>query len=185
MSFPRTKIVATLGPSSRSESILIGLAQAGVNVIRFNFSHADHAGTKQMLDLIKRLNAEGKTSFSTLLDTKGPELRTGNAPEMFHVKKDDVFVLSPKQDAVHDGYVTLTCDYPYIVEDLEVGDVIKIDSGLLDVTVESKLADGLLVRAKNDLCITPRRHINLPGVKIRLPGITEKDRTDILFGIEE
>lgn len=133
------------------------------------------------MDLIRRLNSEGKTNFSTLLDTKGPELRTGNSPEMFHVRKDDRFVISSIPEYVHSEYSCLSCDYPYIAEDLGVGDVIKIDSGLLDVVVEAILPDAIVVRAENDLCITPRRHVNLPGVKIRLPGITEKDREDILF----
>lgn len=179
----KTKIIATVGPATESEENLAALYDEGVTILRFNFSHAKHEGVRAIMDRVRKLNASGRTQLSTLLDTKGPEIRTGDLAEKQRYAKGDEFEISVDESKVVGN--GLFCDYPYLVEDLNVGETIRIDSGLLDVVVLEKRAHGLLVRANNDAVIGSKRHVNLPGVKIRLPGVTDKDREDILFGVSE
>ncbi len=176
----RTKIIATVWPATASSEMLEQLYQSGVNIIRFNFSHADYQSAKEITTRIHELNATWRTSLSLLLDTKGPELRTGDCIEKKTYTKWDRFKIfsTPTQSAKD-----LSCDYLYLSEDVEIWKNIEIDSGLFHVRVISKWAGFVEVEALNDAIIGSRRHVNLPGVKIRLPGITEKDKEDILFGI--
>lgn len=177
----RTKIIATVGPATTSSEMLEKLYQTGVNIIRFNFSHADYETAELIANRIHMLNEAGRTSLSLLLDTKWPELRTGDVTEKKSYKKWDVFrIFSNPNVSIKD----LSCDYPYLSEDVEIGKTIEIDSGLFHVTVLSKGEGYVEVEAQNDAIIGSRRHVNLPGVKIRLPGIMDKDKEDILFGIK-
>ncbi len=178
----RTKIIATVWPATSDEEKLIALYENGANIIRFNFSHADHAGSKMITDRIHALNTSGKTNLSLLLDTKWPELRTGDVGTKISYKKGDVFTIHTVQENIQNN--DLFCDYPYLAEDVTVGQIIEIDSGLFHTKVTSVQENSVEVEALNDAVIGSRRHINLPGVKIRLPGITEKDKEDILFAIE-
>lgn len=181
----KTKIVATVGPATEASESLAALYDGGVNVLRFNFSHAKHEGVRTILARVRELNASGRTNLSTLLDTKGPEIRTGDVVEKRRYAKGDEFRTYVDQKAADADPNGIYCDYPYLLEDLKVGETIRIDSGLLDVTVVAKNADSLTVRAENDAVIGSKRHVNLPDTKIRLPGVTDKDREDILFGISE
>jgi pyruvate kinase len=180
----RTKIIATVGPATGSEEMLEKLYQNGVNVIRFNFSHADYESARAIADRIHSLNASGRTSLSLLLDTKGPELRTGDVSEKIRFQKGDHFRIYTQWTEHDTSILSLTCDYPSLAEDVEIGKRIEIDSGLFHVRVLSKGDHYVEVEAENDATIGSRRHVNLPGVRIRLPGITDKDKEDILFGIQ-
>ncbi len=177
----RTKIIATVGPATASDEMLIQLYEHGVNVIRFNFSHADHTSAWDISSRIHTLNETKKTSLSLLLDTKGPELRTGDVAEKKIYKKGDIFRIY--SHPVNEGN-NLSCDYLHLAEDVAIGWIIEIDSGLFHVRVRAKWENFVEVIAENDATIGSRRHVNLPGVCIRLPWITEKDKEDILFGIK-
>ncbi len=177
----RTKIIATVGPATASSEMLKELYISGVNIIRFNFSHADYETAEPIAKRIHTLNEKWETSLSLLLDTKGPELRTGDVVEKKEYKKWDIFRIFSSTDVSKNN---LSCDYPYLSEDVEIGKIIEIDSGLFHVKVLSKWKGYVEVEAMNDATIGSRRHVNLPGVKIRLPGITNKDKEDILFGIK-
>lgn len=181
----KTKIIATVGPATESSENLAALFDGGVNILRFNFSHAKHEGVKSVLRRVRELNDSGRTNLSTLLDTKGPEIRTGDLAEKRRYAKGDEFRMYVDQGLADADSRGLFCDYPYLLEDLREGETIRIDSGLLDVTVVAKNADSLTVRAENDATVGSKRHVNLPDTKIRLPGVTEKDREDLLFGISE
>ncbi len=177
----RTKIIATVWPVTASSEMLEKLYQSGVNIIRFNFSHADYTSAREIAIRIHELNRTRKTSLSLLLDTKWPELRTGDLSDKKSYTKWDRFrIFSTPNTSGND----LSCDYEYLSEDVEIGKIIEIDSGLFHVQVISRWAWYVEVEALNDAIIWSRRHVNLPGVKIRLPGITDKDKEDILFGIE-
>ncbi len=181
----KTKIIATVGPVTESSENLAALYDGGVNVLRFNFSHAEYGNVSKIVARVRELNASGRTNLSTLLDTKGPELRTGDLSEKRrYVRGQEFRMYVDWEKAAADG-TGLFCDYPHLVEDLKPGQTIRIDSGLLDATVIENGPDFLLVRAENDALIGSRRHVNLPDTKIRLPGVTGKDREDILFGISE
>jgi len=179
----RTKIIATVSDINCSEEKLIGLYNAWANIIRFNFSHAQHDSVLKILEQIKELNDSWKTNLSTLLDTKWPEIRTWNVQEKIIVKKWDNFnifvdesLLSNPQD--------IFCDYQYLLEDVKKDQIIIIDSWLLKVKVIQVKKDHIVVESLNDHSVWSRRHINLPGVKLKLPGITDKDEADIVFAIE-
>lgn len=177
----RTKIIATVGPATASDEMLVQLYEHGVNIIRFNFSHADYVTAGDIASRIHVLNESEKTSLSLLLDTKWPELRTGDVSEKKAYKKGDVFRI---YSCPVNEWNSLSCDYPYLAEDVEIGWVIEIDSGLFHVRVRAKWENFVEVEAENDATIGSRRHVNLPWVCIRLPGITDKDKEDILFGIK-
>lgn len=177
-----TKIIATVRDNYDPQKI-VQLSDAGVDVIRINFTHATPETSKDLITHINTLNAEGKTHLSVLLDTKGPDIRTGVRETSLEVKKNQTFKIVIAQDLVKEES-DIFCDYPGIVKDVEVGQEIIIDSGLLLVEVKEVAKDHLVVKALNDAEIWSRRHINLPGVKISLPAMIEKDKTDILFGIK-
>jgi pyruvate kinase len=179
----KTKTVCTIGPASWTEEKLVALYEAGMNVARLNFSHKDYDEKKMTADLVHRLNAEGKTKFTLALDTKWPELRTGKLAEPLIYVKGEIFPLTIdlSQQAINKA---MYCDYEYLIESVNVGDVIKVESWLMDVTVLAKVDDKTLtVQAQSGATIKSYRHINLPGIKIKLPGFTEQDKEDILFGI--
>nr|MDD3720453.1 pyruvate kinase [Candidatus Gracilibacteria bacterium] len=179
----KTKIIATVGPATNTEEKLIELYKAGVNIIRFNFSHADYEGAKKTADLIKKLNKNGTTNLSLLLDTKGPEIRSGNVENKITIKEGDKFKIYVNESKL-EGETSIFCDYENLIEDVNVGQDIIIDSGLLNTTVLSKTQDYVVVEAQNGAIIGSRRHINLPGVKLKLPGVTERDVIDINFALD-
>lgn len=181
----KTKIVATVGPATELSESLASLFDGGVNVLRFNFSHAKHEGVAAIMERVRELNASGRTNLSTLLDTKGPEIRTGDLSEKRRYVRDDEFKMYVDQKSADADNTGIFCDYPYLLEDLQIGETVRIDSGLLDVEVIGKTENALVVRARNDAIIGSKRHVNLPDTKIRLPGVTDKDKEDILFGISE
>lgn len=120
-----------------------------------------------------------------MLDTKGPEIRTGDLDTKIQFEAgDEIKIYTDPSLFVNDGK-SLYCDYPYLIGDVAIGQAIEIDSGLFNVEVVKKTQEYVLVLAKNSCLIGSRRHVNLPGVRLRLPGITEQDRRDVLFAIEE
>ncbi len=179
----KTKIIATLGPATNSEKQIEKLYKAWVNIIRFNFSHANYEDAEKSIKMIKKLNTEGKTNLSMLLDTKGPEIRTWDIENKNVYKKWDKFkiFIDPNEKIKHSD---LFCDYPYLTEDIKEWQSIVIDSGLLSVKVIEIKKRCVKVEAQNSAIIWSRRHINLPWVKLKLPWITEKDKKDIEFAIK-
>ena len=131
------------------------------------------------------MNASGKTNLSAMLDTKGPEIRTGDLGEKIQFRTGDRIKLYVDKALVPVDGMSLYCDYPYLLEDVAIGQAIEIDSGLLTVVVRQKEKDYIITEAKSDCLIGSRRHVNLPGVSLRLPGITGQDKEDVLFAIRE
>ncbi len=179
----KTKIVATLGPATYGPENITRLYQEWVNIIRFNFSHAQHAHSEEQMNIIKDLNAQWITNLSILLDTKGPEIRTGNLEEKIHYNIWDEFNIYTDEKNMSEN--DLFCDYASLALDVTVGQIIAIDSGLFDVRVTKIHKDYITVQALNSAEIGSKRHVNLPGIRLRLPGITEQDKKDILFAIEQ
>jgi pyruvate kinase len=178
----KTKIVATIGPSTSSYESMRAILDAGVNVVRFNFSHASYEGTDAQLAHIDRLRSEGYT-VSTLLDTKGPEIRTGDLAEKRSFATGDLVRFYTDAATMPMEPDTLFCDYPYLAEDIAIGGLIRVDSGLLDLEVMEKHADHVVAKCRNGAVIGSRRHVNLPGVRLRLPGVTDKDRADLEYAV--
>ena len=179
----KTKIVATIGPASESEEMLIKLIEAGMNVVRMNFSHGSHEEHLKKIERIKKINQERKTDVAIMLDTKGPEIRLGD------FKDGEV-------DLKAGEYITLTTDkcegtkdlvhvtYENIVNDVKQGEHILLNDGAVDLVVERIIKNDIICKILNSASIKSRRGVNLPGVKLSLPAITEQDKADIKFGVE-
>lgn len=179
----KTKIIATIWPATNSKEKLIELYNSWVNIIRFNFSHANYEETKKIVDLIKTLNKSWITNLSLLLDTKGPEIRSWVLENPIKYKEWDKFKIFVDEKKIF-WEKSLFCDYNFLVDDLKIWQNIVIDSGLLTVEVISKTKDYLEVISKSEAIIWSRRHINLPWINLKLPWITNKDIEDINFAID-
>lgn len=181
----KTKIICTMGPNLDNREIMKGLVENGMDVARFNFSHGSHEEHKNRMDLLKEVRTELKKPIAILLDTKGPEIRTGTLEggKKVHLEEGQEFILTTKEmdGNSHMCYQT----YPDLPKDLKPGDRVLIDDGLIEMTVLSLTDTEVICRVDNGGELGERKGINLPNVAINLPAITEKDRQDILFGIEQ
>lgn len=181
----KTKIIATHGPAIKGEKDLLALYDAGVNIIRFNFSHAQYDTVKETLEIMRKNNRNGRAALSMLLDTKGPEIRTGDLSVKQEYKTGSVFKFYTQQEAFSEDGTALFCDYPHLGEDAYVGQIIDVDSWLFQIKVLSIKDDYLEVEAQNDANIGSRRHVNLPWIRLKMPGITKKDREDVAFAVQQ
>ena len=180
----KTKIVCTLGPASENEETLRELIKNGLNVCRLNFSHGSHEEHKGRMDLVKKLREELNMPTAILLDTKGPEIRTGkfDAPEVL-LEEGQTFTITMK-DVMGDKE-RCTVSYKGLANDVKPGDTILIDDGLVGLTVKEVNNDDIVCEVQNSGIVKNHKGVNVPGVKVNLPAITEKDRSDIEFGIEQ
>ena len=184
----RTKIIATLGPATESEEMLVKLIIAGVDVVRLNMAHAKHDWTRM---IIRRIRAASKTAdreVAIMMDIKGPEIRTGDLEAPIELKAGEIFDFTVKPDIDRPGgeeIRSVDVNYRDLVNDIKVGDTVLVDSGLIRLEVLSKDQAHIRCRVLTPGQLTSRRHINLPGVKVNLPSFTQKDRGDTLVGIAE
>ena len=180
----KTKIVCTLGPVSENEETLRELIKNGLNVCRLNFSHGSHEEHKGRMDLVKKLREELNMPTAILLDTKGPEIRTGkfDAPEVL-LEEGQTFTITMKD--VMGNKEMCTVSYKGLANDVKTGDTILIDDGLVGLTVKEVNGDDIVCEVQNAGIVKNHKGVNVPGVKVNLPAITEKDRSDIEFGIEQ
>ncbi len=179
----RTKIICTIGPATASFPMLKKLYEAGMNVVRINMSHADHESALKVINWIKTLNRQVNYPVPILLDTQGPEIRTGVLDNPMELATGDVVTLS-----VRDGEFieqrSIHVNYTELVDVVEVGRIITVDNGLMNFKVLEKNDRQLTCEVIDGGTLGSRKHVNLPGVRVNLPAITSKDRADILFGIE-
>ncbi|MCZ6618200.1 MAG: pyruvate kinase [Gammaproteobacteria bacterium] len=182
MNIRRTKIVCTIGPATASYPMLEKLYYAGMNLVRLNMSHADHAGAARIINWIKTLNRKVQYPLPILLDTQGPEIRTGEINEPIDLKPGQVVVVSVRTDDVETSSIHV--NYSDLVDVLEVGNRMTVDNGLINFEVLDKKRHQLICRVIDGGTLGSKRHVNLPGVRINLPSITAKDRKDIEFGLE-
>jgi pyruvate kinase len=161
------------------------LIENGMDVARFNFSHGTHEEQKERMDKLKKLRRELKKPTAILLDTKGPEIRTGVLKDGKKVTLEEgqIFTLTTEEIVGDSTRVSQT--YADLPRDLNIGDRVLIDDGLIEMTVEQIGARDVVCRVDNGGELGERKGINLPGVKVNLPPITDKDREDIKFGIEQ
>eukprot|EP00560_Eucampia_antarctica_P001958 CAMPEP_0197832080 /NCGR_PEP_ID=MMETSP1437-20131217/13206_1 /TAXON_ID=49252 ORGANISM="Eucampia antarctica, Strain CCMP1452" /NCGR_SAMPLE_ID=MMETSP1437 /ASSEMBLY_ACC=CAM_ASM_001096 /LENGTH=550 /DNA_ID=CAMNT_0043435265 /DNA_START=33 /DNA_END=1685 /DNA_ORIENTATION=- len=189
LSSRRTKIICTLGPACWKVPQLETLIGAGMSIARFNFSHGDHEGHKACLDRLREAAENRKQNVAVMLDTKGPEIRSGffaNGAKSVHLVKGDSIVLTTDYNFKGDKY-KLACSYPALPKSVVVGQSILVADGSLVLTVLStNEADGeITCRVENNAKIGERKNMNLPGVVVDLPTLTEKDINDIVeFGIK-
>ncbi len=181
----KTKIICTLGPNSDDMNILRGLIEGGMDVARFNFSHGTHEEQKIRFDQLKAVCREMKKPVAVLLDTKGPEIRTGILKNGGKVtlKEGAQFILTSEDIAGDEKRVSQT--YAQLARDVGPGNRILIDDGLIELEVKEVKGDEIVCVVKNGGELGQRKGINVPNVSVKLPGITDKDREDIIFGIEQ
>lgn len=179
-----TKIVATIGPATNSVEKIEELAQAGVNVCRLNFSHGDHEFHGKTIKSIRTVNAKGY-SLGIMLDTKGPEVRTGDVKEPLKIEKGDLVMFTPRDVTGKEKMKTVKVNYPSFAKDAKKASAIVIDNGSIEMTLVKVEKDTVIAKALEGGKIGSRRHVNLPGAYISLPSFTDKDWKDIEFGIEQ
>ncbi len=181
MSIRRTKIICTIGPATASYEKLSALYSAGMNIVRLNMSHADHKSAKQVIGWIKTLNRKVRYPVPVLLDTQGPEIRTGNRKSDLELTKGDALRLSVAPESEANRRLVYV-NYPDLVNTVGEGDRITIDNGLMNLRVTGKGLDYLDCEVLDGGTLGSRRHVNLPGLHVNLPAITDKDQKDITFG---
>lgn len=180
----KTKIVCTLGPASDKEEVLTKLIENGLNVCRFNFSHGSHEEHKGRMDLVKKVRENLNKPVALLLDTKGPEIRTGNFadPEVF-LEEGSKFTIT-MADVVGTKEIC-TVSYKGLANDVVAGDLILIDDGLVGLRVDEVCGEEIHCTVENSGIVKNHKGVNVPGVKINLPALTPKDISDIEFGITQ
>jgi pyruvate kinase len=180
-----TKIVFTIGPATESEAMLEQLIQAGVDVCRLNMAHANDEWTRTMIRRVREVCRRTQRHIAILMDVKGPEIRTGDLPAPIDLSVGQLIDLLPAPGASENGVPAVGVNYPHMGEDVSAGTTVLVDSGLIRLEVLETSAARIKCRVVVAAKLTGRRHINLPGVKVRLPALTAKDRADIAVGVEE
>ncbi|MBP1737136.1 MAG: Pyruvate kinase [Oscillospiraceae bacterium] len=180
----KTKIVCTLGPSSDDESTIRRLILAGMNAARFNFSHGTHESHLALLQNLKRVRDELGLPVATILDTKGPEIRIKTfAAGAITLMPGDPFTLTTREVAGDETQVSVT--YSSLHQELKTGDGILLDDGLIELRVETVDGQDIRCRVISGGSLSNNKSINFPGIKIPLPSLTDKDREDIRFAVEQ
>jgi len=174
----RTKIICTLGPATEKAETLREMIRAGADVFRFNMSHAQHGWVRQVVRRIRKLERELQRPLAVLLDTQGPAIRTGPLPNEVELKRGDILELRVRGARPKERY-SVDVNYDGLVNDVGVGDTVLVDSGVIQLVAVSKSRDRLRCRVIIGGTLGSRRHINLPGVHVRLPALTKKDLRDI------
>ena len=187
--YKRTKIVCTMGPACDSDEKIREMIKAGMNVARFNFSHGSYDEHQGRIERVRRISKELGQPVGILLDTKGPEVRTGllKDHEKVEVHTGDKIVVTA-QPTTEDFLGTaehISLDYLALPSEAEAGSIILIDDGLVGLEVERVEGNDLHCVVKNDGLIGERKGVNMPNINISLPAITERDRQDILFGLTQ
>ena len=184
MKYKRTKIICTIGPSTQSFSSIKKLHEAGMNVARLNMSHSDHKNAKKIIDRIKKLNQSVETPVGILLDTQGPEIRTGDTSQVVNLEPGQLVSFTIR-DEVDVETTSIRVHYDELIQSVNVGTLISLDNGLLNFKVLKKSKNELECKVLDGGKLGSKRHVNLPGIRINLPSVTEKDKRDIAFGLKE
>ncbi len=181
----KTKIIATIGPSSNSKPVLKKLILAGMNVARLNFSHGNYKDHEKVINSIRALSKEMNRPVGILLDLQGPKIRTDTLKNGKPVllKKNKTIQITSKQVSGDADIVSTT--YKHLSKDVKKGDKILIDDGLIELKVLSKTKDTVTCKIISGGRLKEHKGINLPGVKVSAPSLTEKDKKDLLFGLKK
>jgi pyruvate kinase len=180
--YRHTKIIATIGPSTETHDKLTQLITSGVDVIRLNMAHGSGEWVTTVVKRIREVSQEVQRHVAVMMDVKGPEIRTGVVAESIDMKIGDAFEFYT--DKPSDGITGVIVNYPGFPDDVKVGTTVLLDSGLIRLEVISKDSTHVRCRILTPGKLGSRRHINLPGVDVNLPSLTEKDERDIRTGVQ-
>ena len=180
----KTKMVCTIGPASENEEVLSKIIEAGMNASRHNFSHGDHEEHAGRINKVKELAKKYNKEIAIILDTKGPEIRTGKfEPNKVELQLGTDFTIYAGEEVIGD---TTKCSVTYagLANDVKAGDTILIDDGLVGLTVKSVEGNKVHCVVNNTGLVGTHKGVNVPGVSIKLPALTAKDEADLKFGCE-
>ncbi len=187
----RTKIIFTIGPATDSEEMLEKIISTRhADICRINMAHANHEYVRTIVRRIRKVSERIKRQVAIMMDVKGPEIRTGDLEHPIELKAGETFDFTVKPAAEGPGgsgeeVRSVDVNYADLINDIEVGSIVLVDNGLIRLEVLEKQDARIRCKVTVPGELTSRRHINLPGVKVNLPALTEKDRGDALVGIEE
>ena len=179
----KTKIICTLGPATSNYEMLKQMYEAGMNIIRLNMSHATHAWADDMINHVVELNKHTNYPVGILLDTQGPEIRTGVLENDLNLKAGDIITISVR-DGVNVEESSIRINYDELIDTVNIGDKITVDNGLINLQVLEKNSPIMKCKVLDGGVLGSKKHVNLPGIRVNLPAITAKDREDILFGLD-
>lgn len=180
----KTKMICTIGPASENEEVLSKIIEAGMNASRHNFSHGDHAEHAGRINKVKELSKKYNKEIAIILDTKGPEIRTGKfEPNKVELQLGTDFTIYAGEEVIGD---TTKCSVTYagLANDVKPGDTILIDDGLVGLSVKSVEGNMVHCVVNNTGLVGTHKGVNVPGVSIKLPALTAKDEADLVFGCE-
>ena len=178
----KTKVVCTLGPSTDDDKVLRALMVEGMNVARFNFSHGDYVQHERNMKRVRALRSELGYPVATLLDTKGPEIRIGKfEKDQIQLKEGQRFTLTTEEVIGNEECVSIS--YKNLIKDIEVGSKVLIDDGLIELKVKHLTEKEIECEVINGGIVSNRKGVNVPNVHLSMPFISEKDKEDIVFGI--
>ncbi|EKQ67649.1 pyruvate kinase [Leptolyngbyaceae cyanobacterium JSC-12] len=181
----RTKIVATIGPASNSPEVVRKLLKAGMSVARLNFSHGSYESHAQNIHLLRSLAEEMEMPLALLQDLQGPKIRVGQIPEPgLQLIEGAHLTLVPLED-LNGQPDTIGIDYPYVAEEAEPGTQVLLADGLMELKVVEVQGRAVLCRVIEGGVLTSRKGVNFPSLNLRLPSMTEKDKQDLEFGIQQ
>ena len=182
----KTKIICTLGPATHSYDAIERLYEAGMSVVRLNMSHATHEQAANCIHWVKTLNRKVRYPVPIMMDTQGPEIRTGMLDEPMTLRRGQiVFLDAGTEFGAPAAAGTIRVNYPDLPADVAPGDRVRLDNGLLNLEVLSRHGCRLECRVADGGTLGSFKHVNLPGVAVNLPSITAKDRRDIALGMDE
>ena len=180
----KTKIICTFGPATSDAKVLEQLYNAGMNIVRLNMSHGKRKSHEEIIRLVKNFNKTANYPIALLLDTQGPEIRTGDIEENYLLSVGEEIDVTAGSDKSVEKKSTMVINYKDLIQQVSLGDRITVDNGLINLDVIEKTEFDLRCKVVDGGLIKSRRHINLPGIRVNLPVITAKDKDDIAFGLE-
>lgn len=179
----KTKIICTLGPATESAEMLSKMVQAGANIFRLNMSHATHDWVRMIVPRIRAIAIELNAMVGILLDTQGPAIRTGDIASKLNLKPGDIFEFTVRGEKSVEEF-SVDVNYDGLINDISEGDTVLVDNGVIHLKVLEKKHNRIRCEVLTEGVLGSRRHINLPGVKVNLPPLTEKDLADVALGAE-
>ena len=179
----KTKIICTLGPATDSPEMLARLIAAGANVLRLNMSHGTHDWVRTLVPRIREVARQTSANIAIMMDTQGPAIRTGDVATDLDLHPGDVVEFTVR-GAKSEEHYSVDVNYDGLIDDIREGDVVMVDNGNIHMKVLAKKENRVRCEVLTQGVLGSRRHINLPGVKVNLPPMTEKDLKDIVVGVE-
>lgn len=178
----KTRIIATVGPKTEKIEQLKELAVAGVNVFRLNFSHASHEWAGMVVNNIRQVEKDLGRPIAIMMDTQGPSIRTGELSNPLKLLPGQTFTFTVKGEKTEES-ASVDVNYEKLVDDISVDDIVLVDNGVIRMKVLEKQRNKIRCEILTSGTLGSRRHINLPGVKVSLPSITDKDYEDVKWGL--